>query len=113
MAMPLERPLEIEIARQASRNLATEAIEAYEALQLGVLSHESPPVPDWETGLPDVSFYGSEMAISNSQLMLLCSHSSTSWRDGRRNCSIYSGWRAHLGGRFYRCSRRVRIADCS
>jgi hypothetical protein len=31
----------------------------------------------------------------------------------QRNCSIFSGWRAHWDGRFFCYSRRVRIAVCS
>ena len=64
----LEGLLAIEIGRQAGRDLATEASEAHEALQLGVVSHNRPLLPILgESGPPTVSFYGGQRAVRNSQ----------------------------------------------
>jgi hypothetical protein len=46
MSADLEGLLEIEVRRQAGRDLATEATEAHDALELSVLGHRHPPA-DW------------------------------------------------------------------
>jgi hypothetical protein len=49
----LEGLLAVEIGRQAGRDLATEAPEAHEALQLGVVGHCCPPIAHFgKFGLP-------------------------------------------------------------
>jgi hypothetical protein len=82
ISLDLDGLLEIEIARQAGRDLATEATRACEALQLGAIFHGRRPVPNFEeTGLFQVSFYGDEMGNQKFSMTVAARPQPTSRRN--------------------------------